>query len=78
MRIQSLFETSEFQYLQFERAGELALYGIGVTSGVVCDIGELGCEVSSFYEGFGSNISSFRNEMGGRYMTNQLIDNLQK
>jgi centractin len=56
----------------------LSLYAQGKTSGVVLDCGDGVCHVSPVFEGFSINSAVQRMDIGGRDVTNHLMQLLRR
>lgn len=72
------FETFGVPAIYFQSQAVLSLYARGMTTGVVFDCGDGVSHASAVYEGFSINSATQRMDLGGRHVTQHLMQLLRR
>lgn len=73
-----MFETFNVPKLFFQSTSVLSLYARGMTTGVVLDVGDGVSSASAIYEGYSINNATQRINLGGRDVTQHLMQLLRR
>ena len=76
--VELFFERFQTPSIFFQTQSVLSLYAQGKTSGVVLDCGDGVCHCSPVFEGFSINSAVQRIDIGGRDVTNHLVQLLRR
>jgi len=73
-----MFETFNVPSLFFQSTSVLSLYARGMTTGVVLDVGDGVSSASAIYEGYSIKNATQRSDLGGRDVTQHLMQLLRR